>query len=49
METTTTAQNIQRLKNRLKVLSEQLIAGKLTWRQYQTMAVGAFAEIKGDS
>lgn len=49
METTTTAQNTQRLNNRFKVLSEQFIAGKLTWSQYQRMLAGAFAEINGDS
>ena len=49
METTQTAKNIQRLKNRLKVLSDQLCSGVLTWSQYQKMAIGAFVEINGDS
>jgi hypothetical protein len=49
MEPTTTAQNIQRLNDRFKVLSEQFITGRLTWSQYQRMLAGAFAEINGDS
>jgi hypothetical protein len=49
METTTTTQNTQELKNRLKVLSNQLIAGNLTWAQYQRMVKGLFAEVPGQN
>ena len=49
METTTTAQNIQRLQNRLKVLTDQYAAGKLSDEAFERMLFGAFAELDGDS
>jgi hypothetical protein len=49
METTTTTKNTQLLKDRLKVLTEQLITGKLTWARYQRMVKGLFAEVPGQN
>ena len=44
METTTIDQNKQLLANRLKTLTAQFGAGKLTQAQFERMVAGALAE-----